>query len=242
MREKRSSVPNEAKKKKEPIEKAEIKSKKKPVERSIRDKEKRPKEEDKSDTSKKEVFDGVKELRKNPERERVLKKKKHSIESKTEIQDKFSGLERKNLRISTSVVRDTCKKLESGTIDTERMSRVVEELYSKSKDSKITIHYANLSEVLPKDTTRRIEEIIQGNKEEIEKTIQTQLGIDKTNSQLRIASVEGRLYIWTRDQSKNDMLNAWSKQYLYFKDKKAQSAIENRALSNLQLNALLWLF
>ncbi len=53
---------------------------------------------------------------------------------------------------------------------------------------------------------------------------------------VRVGIVDGRVYHWKPDYSRNDMLNAWSKQYYYFKEKRVLKQLQESALLKLGLD------
>ncbi len=54
--------------------------------------------------------------------------------------------------------------------------------------------------------------------------------------EVRIGFVDNRMYVWKINNSQNDMLNAWSNQYFYFKEKGALKRLQDNALRSLRLN------
>lgn len=52
----------------------------------------------------------------------------------------------------------------------------------------------------------------------------------------RVGFVDNRMYVWKINNSQNDMLNAWSNQYFYFKEKGALKRLQDNALRSLRLN------
>jgi len=122
---------------------------------------------------------------------------------------------------------------ESGCI--QETKELVDELLVRISESEKHVSYLelDLDENDQKDT-HRLSESLEKSKDTLGKEIQKRLKIEET--EVRIGVVDDRVYLWISDTSRNNMLNAWSKQYYYFKENEMLERLQESALSNLGLN------
>jgi len=60
------------------------------------------------------------------------------------------------------------------------------------------------------------EEALRKNRKSVEHHLRERLGMERSDSDVKLGLVNGILYSWTPDKNRNDMINAWGNQYFYF--------------------------
>jgi hypothetical protein len=97
------------------------------------------------------------------------------------------------------------------------------------------IFYSDITSIHKVDEIKSIEDVLNDKKELIESELHRRLSLEGTEKAVKVAMIEGRLYMWIQDQSKNDMLNAWANQYFYPKDSREFSRLSDTTLDKLEL-------
>ncbi|MDF1537438.1 MAG: hypothetical protein P1Q69_00840 [Candidatus Thorarchaeota archaeon] len=138
-------------------------------------------------------------------------------------------------KIEPKDVKEGLGNITEAQLDHERLVKGFEKMYPKDREDERIFH-SNLSTVYSSDELKTLEESLRQNKELVETELKRRLGLEHTENIVKVANVEGRMYMWIQDQSKNDMLNAWANQYFYPKDSRELARMTDSTLDKLGLS------
>ncbi len=176
----------------------------------------------------------------------ISKKKLESISEgfkdymdKKRDSEKSSDIRKSEKKSTKFTSESTFKRVMS---DAKQIRKSQESAEDKKIDGKIK-DIENLTKRLDKEIVRskkRLQfhdvELIQEKKSDFETEIKKQLGFAKMDESFKIGVIDNRVYFWKPNETRNDMLNAWSKQYFYFKETKELSNIITDSLRMIGLN------
>lgn len=165
------------------------------------------------------LYEPIKELRKSNE-ETILEP----------LQQDFSDAK----KIEPIVVREVLGKINESQLEPELLVKSFERMYQKGHGDE-RIFYSDLTAHFTLDKIKEIEAALREKRESIESELNRTLSLEAMEKAVRVASVEGRMYMWIQNQSKNDMLNAWASQYFYPKEPREFTRLASGALEKLGL-------
>lgn len=139
------------------------------------------------------------------------------------------------MRIGSDVIKEVLGELDSEANDIERLTKRIEDLYLLNK-AESRVYYCNLTPAYHQKEIRNLEEFLKAHQESIEKKIIDRLGLEDQEREFRVGMAESRFYIWIRNNTHKDIMNAWSTSYYYPKDEREFSRLSRRTLENLGFN------
>jgi len=114
---------------------------------------------------------------------------------------------------------------------------LAEKLYNEATRRKKRTSFLELNiNGLDGEKAKRFKQSVEETKTILETNLRERFGPKHEREEIRVGFVDNRMYVWRINNSQNDMLNAWSNQYFYFKEKGALKHLQDNALRSLKLN------
>jgi len=112
---------------------------------------------------------------------------------------------------------------EKKNISVDQMTDALEHINKAPVNDNNRIRYADFSEVLSQEQIRQIEPTIRTKQHEIEKGLSKRMGLGEIRA--RIAVEDCRIYTWIPKSRPDELVDAYEKQFYYFKDRRDLSSV-----------------
>jgi hypothetical protein len=120
-------------------------------------------------------------------------------------------------QIDSQIVRETVAQLkEFKDLSSESIISTVERLHQSASPEHCAISYANLKPELDRGNIRQLERVLHEHRDEIEKSLSERFELE--NVRPRVAIVNDRLYTWIPKSRPGELVEAYEKQFYYFRD------------------------
>lgn len=117
----------------------------------------------------------------------------------------------------------------------QEIKGLADELLTKMSETEKRVSFLELDlDEMEQKNVQRLSRFLDQSKDELDREIRKCLKAEET--EIRIGVVDNRVYLWITNESRNNMLNAWSKQYYYFKENGMLKRLQESAFSNLGLD------
>ncbi|MHA1965845.1 MAG: hypothetical protein ACXACG_06800 [Candidatus Thorarchaeota archaeon] len=120
-------------------------------------------------------------------------------------------------QIDSQIVRETVSQLnEIKDLSSESLVSTIERLHRSVSSEHCVISYADLKPELGKREISQLERVLHEQRDEIEKSLSERFELE--NVRPRVALVNDRLYTWVPKSRPNELVEAYEKQFYYFRD------------------------
>jgi hypothetical protein len=131
-------------------------------------------------------------------------------------------------RIESEVIKKSMDLIkECKDIASKEVSDVISQMIHESPESESRVIVADLrhSEIEDKMISD-VEKVLKTHRREIHESLKEMIEAEDP----RVGIIKGRLYVWTPDQTPNDLVNAWHDQYFYINNREAARLVNATAL------------
>jgi hypothetical protein len=120
-------------------------------------------------------------------------------------------------QVETQVVKETASQLtDTKQLTSENVASVIEKLHRSVSSENCGISYAVLKSEIERGDIRKLEKTIHEHRDEIEKSLSEKFELE--NVRARVALVNDRLYTWIPKSRPDELVDAYEKQFYYFRD------------------------
>ena len=138
-------------------------------------------------------------------------------------------------RIEPHKVHEDVEKMwGSGDLSSEGAAAAIERILRTDSSEKHPVHYADFRSEISSRQAAELDHFIRTNRKEIEEFLTQKLGLE--HNRARIAYVEGKMYTWIPKNRPDELVNAYEREFYYFRNSNEVNHVVDELRSQLKLD------